>query len=90
MSDISFYCVSYDEEEFPTPEDIIAKFSDVHKEMGFAEDDYDALEASMNTMMVQTALHFKTQFKKINDKTYIFFPYDMDEEDAVKAFDGVG
>ena len=82
MNEIGIFTVAPDDSEFPSTYDLIAKFNEI-----FAERDNpagDALDSQMMIMMTEV-MAFEVFVASKND-AFIFFPKDVDKDDAVDLY----
>jgi len=83
MNEIGIYTVAPDDSEFPSTYDLIAKFNEIFAERGSPA--RDALDSQMMIMMTEVAMAFEVFVASKND-AFIFFPKDIDEDDAVDLY----
>ena len=81
MTELTIYTMAYDDDDdFPSVEDLIAKFDEIHLERGRPVG--DAYEEQLEAMMFSLAFNYGVSYTIIDDNC-VFFPKELTEE-AVK------
>jgi hypothetical protein len=82
MTELTIYTMAYDDDsDFPSVEDLIAKFDEIHLDRGRPVG--DAYEEQLEMMMLSLAFHYGVSYTIIDDDNCVFYPKELTEE-AVK------
>lgn len=87
MTELTIYTMAYDEDEdFPSVDDLIAKFDEIHLERGRpVGDDY---EQQLENMMFDVAFSYGVSYTILDEGNCIFHPKELDVETVKEAWAG--
>jgi len=85
MTELTIYTMAYDEDsDFPSVEDLIAKFDEIHLERGRpVGDDY---EQQLQSMMLSVAFSYGVSYTLVDEGNCVFHPKELDFDTVKEAW----
>lgn len=85
MTELTIYTMAYDDDsDFPSVEDLIAKFDEIHQERGHPfGDDY---EQQLQSMMLSVAFSYGVSYTLLDESNCVFHPKELDFETVKEAW----